>query len=1374
MARRITSEDLVLNLILDADKVDKGSREMRGKLNEMDRETQKLRNQLKGLEVERKKLNKTDKDYEAQLKSITQQMKNLRTQISANETQMNAWRRQIGISGLTINQLRSHLAALRVQLNNAVDPGQLRNIRRQIQQTTDQIERMTTGMSRMAQAWRKMGTMANQFGTLFAWLTLVFYGLSRAIRSTTQNTRQLDRMFSNVMKTTAMTRGEMMALKKEFDQLNSPEIMRTPTKTMELLDIARIAGRLGIRGVENIRDFTLAVDKLYVSLSTDLEGSSVAEVAEQVGKMVNVFGLVGKEGLSQSEAMLRMGSLINELGKSSEASAGNILKFITRMGGMGSVANFTADQLAGIAATLDATGVASERGSTSVVKLLSGLGKHVDKFSRLLGITADEYTEWVKRDANEVFLALLDLSAKGNESIIDVVQKMGDMEVSGVRVAEVFGKLVQNIDMVRKQQEIASRAFESSASILNEYYIVSRDWDSLMAIQGKRIKNLGDEYSRSLTPVMYRVYRLFIDLMYGIRDFTRWVGQNIDKILGLTAVFAALRATKIVHFFKESVIVMKLWFSDTVRATKAAWSNIAAVKAMHIAYVKAGGGIAGVTAAMKALWLTMWKNPVTTVIAIIGVLAGALLIFRQRVDAVTKAQAKLNAQMLTQGNDMKMLFDALKKTNEGSEERRRLIGMINEAYGSYLPNLLSERDSVEAIGDAYEYANQKLKEKIALDIKNDILDKEREKTQKKIERKTRTLFLGSAIKKSPVTAGAAIADFNELQDKIITIYNETGHWSDSLIDSFIEKYKEVLITSADGRNVDLVESSRSLIKGVIEDNMQFIEQIQSIDAFTKAYVKTTQEIAEGAGGDIPPGILLDEQRFTEKKREAEIARDTQRLALMQMGMDKERYRKQELKLEEVFLRKMLELTRQRFTNTRGELIGGDKEILDAEIALQQNLLAQEEDGGKKRAAKAKDEFLATEVMLMEALDKQMITRKQFDKLMLEMQGDFYSLQIAKAKLAGDDYLDLEKKWYQNRLEQRKLFEKEQVALQQAMRYAFSIEPEDTVKADDDLVANLIARRKRVRQFMGLERDAEWEKEFAVFETEDFEGQLEQLRAWYNEGVLSHQEYERRKTDITRAQTNNRLKLTGDVMNATNGMLAAAGQLFAAQKDEELKEAGNNEKKKLEIQKKYAEKEKAISIAQATISGAMAIMRILEARATGNAIADTIIKPILIAATIATTGLQIAAIKAQQFAKGSYPVIGADDGKRYNAEFVGRPETGIYKKPSLGLFAEKPEMVIDYPTLRNIQLNSPALIDAILAHRKRGSGGAAGDSPQRTRQFAEGNYMGIPAQYLATSDETLEKLTKALNDFMKFRPVVAVETIERRLRQLEEIERTTGL
>lgn len=98
------------------------------------------------------------------------------------------------------------------------------------------------------------------------------------------------------------------------------------------------------------------------------------------------------------------------------------------------------------------------------------------------------------------------------------------------------------------------------------------------------------------------------------------------------------------------------------------------------------------------------------------------------------------------------------------------------------------------------------------------------------------------------------------------------------------------------------------------------------------------------------------------------------------------------------------------------------------------------------------------------------------------------------------------------------------------------------------------------------------------------------------------------------------------------------------KDKEIKAAGKNSKKKEKIEAEYEakieklkaeqnKKSQKIAIMQAGMQMALGIVNIWTGQATGNIIADAIIKGVMTAALVATTAAQIAQIKSQKFSKG---------------------------------------------------------------------------------------------------------------------------------------------
>ncbi|MFW5777755.1 MAG: phage tail tape measure protein [Bacteroidota bacterium] len=159
-----------------------------------------------------------------------------------------------------------------------------------------------------------------------------------------------------------------------------------------------------------------------------------------------------------------------------------------------------------------------------------------------------------------------------------------------------------------------------------------------------------------------------------------------------------------------------------------------------------------------------------------------------------------------------------------------------------------------------------------------------------------------------------------------------------------------------------------------------------------------------------------------------------------------------------------------------------------------------------------------------------------------------------------------------------------------------------------------------------------------------------------------------------------------------------------ERQQELKNENLTEQQKIEIQEKYARKEAQIKqeafrkqknadIIKASIDASLATLKVLAAVPWPASIP-------LLAATATLAGAQIALIASQpvpQYSQGKYDVIGAHDGKTYNAPFIGSPKTGYYSRPAL--FAETGgEIIIDPRTTKNIMTNFPEIMQAIHAAR----------------------------------------------------------------------------
>jgi len=241
-----------------------------------------------------------------------------------------------------------------------------------------------------------------------------------------------------------------------------------------------------------------------------------------------------------------------------------------------------------------------------------------------------------------------------------------------------------------------------------------------------------------------------------------------------------------------------------------------------------------------------------------------------------------------------------------------------------------------------------------------------------------------------------------------------------------------------------------------------------------------------------------------------------------------------------------------------------------------------------------------------------------------------------------------------------------------------------------------------------------------------EGRKQLLAQNLRDGVIAHQEYADKIRAIDREVTENKLRNFEDY---ASGVLSMAGSLYDFQesrKRKELEQAGENDKKKEAIEKKYAKRQKTIAIIETTIQGIVEIARINSNKAVNSDLSQTL-RILLTGAAVARTAANIAIISANQYSEGKYDVFGNQDGKKYTSSFVGPVKTGYYSKPSLGLFSEKkPEIVIDGDTTQNIKTNFPEILSAI--------------QQARVNQYAGGLYPDTGGSQ--SSNQAIEQLLLA--------------------------------
>ena len=121
----------------------------------------------------------------------------------------------------------------------------------------------------------------------------------------------------------------------------------------------------------------------------------------------------------------------------------------------------------------------------------------------------------------------------------------------------------------------------------------------------------------------------------------------------------------------------------------------------------------------KNLWAVLAPNPYILAAAAAVALGYGIYKLATYTTEAEKAIKKFNEEAGNQIIELNGVFNAYKRANEGTEEKKKLLDIIKSKYGEYIKSLIDEKGRINDMEAAQRMANQALKESIALKIKNE-------------------------------------------------------------------------------------------------------------------------------------------------------------------------------------------------------------------------------------------------------------------------------------------------------------------------------------------------------------------------------------------------------------------------------------------------------------------------------------------------------------------------------------------------------------------------------------------------------------------------------------------------------------------------------
>ena len=473
----------------------------------------------------------------------------------------------------------------------------------------------------------------------------------------------------------------------------------------ELADALYFISSSGIKGAEAMKVLELSAKAATAGLG---DTKSVADLLTSALNAYSGTGLTAQVTTDTLVAAVREG----KAEASGFASAmGQIVPIASQMG-------VSFDQVAGGMAAITLTGSTAASAATYLKGVFNSLMKESQQGSDALKSMGTSYEELRKILANQGLVALM--------------QKLRDLQMANPNGDAWISDVLPNIRALSGFLSIAGKNFEynkdmmdrvtNSAGSLNTAYLAVSEtikvrFDRSIASAQVSLISLGQSVGQAFLPILD-------SLVKKLDSVTKWFNglteaQQRHKLVAV-ALIAALGPLSLLL----SVIGYTLSGLTTIvsKAIKTYQFLSAAVRGLAGSYEAAN-----IAAAKNLISGAMIAGYVALAAAMVALTVVIVKLVREH-NELKRVQNEIAGQTAQETSIMAGIFERAKMSAEGTKERANAIATINEKYGKYLKNLLTETSSVTELADAYDSVSKTMQNYMQVKSYSDVLQKHVDKT----------------------------------------------------------------------------------------------------------------------------------------------------------------------------------------------------------------------------------------------------------------------------------------------------------------------------------------------------------------------------------------------------------------------------------------------------------------------------------------------------------------------------------------------------------------------------------------------------------------------------------------------------------------------
>lgn len=277
------------------------------------------------------------------------------------------------------------------------------------------------------------------------------------------------------------------------DLAESLKGINTRTDLAGLLDIGYIGGQLGV-GNKDLKGFITQIDQLSVILKKEFPGGADA-VATSLGKIISVYQLTTKGGLSLEESLSKVGSALLGIAHDGPVNVDFLQDFTLRTAGAAQIAKLSLPTMLAYGAVLSEAGVKAQVAASSVNRLISSLAGKREKFLTIAQladstITLEKFTKLINTDSKAALDLFFRGLKQGNPSQTEFNDRLSTLGFKVGAATNSITQLALRQGELSKKVAVGNHAYEEASLVAENFAIKNDTLGASIDKLGKTFENL--------------------------------------------------------------------------------------------------------------------------------------------------------------------------------------------------------------------------------------------------------------------------------------------------------------------------------------------------------------------------------------------------------------------------------------------------------------------------------------------------------------------------------------------------------------------------------------------------------------------------------------------------------------------------------------------------------------------------------------------------------------------------------------------------------------------------------------------------------------------------------------------------------------------